>query len=494
MSKIDWSAYRTILLAAFLIRFIAAIFSQGYGMHDDHFLVIEASASWTDGYDYNHWLPESPNNEGPEGHSFTYVGFNYVFFSALKGLGISDPKILMFFNRLLHALLSLLIVTFAYKITEKLSSKKNAVLVGWILALLWVLPFLSVRNLAEIVCIPFILWGIWESIKSENRWRFLWAGMLLGVAISIRYQVGVFVVGMAAVYFFSKQWRAFIFFSIGVLIVFGLTQGLVDYLIWDYPFAEFIRYATYNANEGTEYIPNDNYFMYLLVLMGAFLFPFGLLVGIGFFRGFKQHLLLFVPVVLFILFHSFFPSKQERFILPVLPLFLMLGVMGYEQLRLQWKWDKLWNVSMKVFWALNIPLLLFVSFTYSKKSRVEAMYYFYGKEPIRVLQEASSETDASMLPKFYANNWYMSAIARRDKSQSLTVYDGYHYDYIIFMGNDELDQRISDYRTIYPEMKLEKVCEPSMVDALLRWLNPRNSNEYIEIWKTNTDRLEKKKD
>ncbi len=486
MGKIDWTSYRTILLAAFCIRLIAAIFSQGYGMHDDHFLVVEASASWTDGYDYNHWLPGSPNNNGPEGHSFTYVGLNYVFFSALKGMGMTDPKLLMFFNRLIHALLSMLIVSFGYKITEKLSSQKNAVVVGWILALLWVLPFLSVRNLVEIVCIPFMMWGIWLIVKSENRNRFLWAGLLLGMAISIRYQVGVFAVGMAAVFFFRKEWRAFLLFSAGVLVVFGLTQGLVDYLIWDYPFAEFIRYATYNANEGTAYIPNNNYFMYLLVLMGSFLFPLGLLIGIGFFRGFKKHLLLFVPVLLFILFHSFFPSKQERFILPVLPLFLILGVIGYDLLRTTWKWERIWKISWKVFWILNIPVLLFASYTYTKKSRVEAMYYFYEKEPIRILQEASAETDATMLPKFYANNWVLPAVARKDSSQSLTVYEGYQYDYIIFMGDERLDDRISQYKTIYPNMDLAKICEPSTVDALLRWLNPRNANEYVEIWKTNT--------
>ena len=62
--KIDFSSYKTILVAAVFIRLIAAIFSQGYGMHDDHFLVIEASASWAHGYDYNHWLPWSPLSDG----------------------------------------------------------------------------------------------------------------------------------------------------------------------------------------------------------------------------------------------------------------------------------------------------------------------------------------------------------------------------------------------------------------------------------------------
>jgi len=57
LQKIDFTSYKTILISALIIRLIAAIFSQGYGMHDDHFLIVEASASWVDGFDYNHWLP-----------------------------------------------------------------------------------------------------------------------------------------------------------------------------------------------------------------------------------------------------------------------------------------------------------------------------------------------------------------------------------------------------------------------------------------------------
>lgn len=487
MGKINWTSYKTILIAALIIRVIAAIFSQGYGMHDDHFLIVEAASSWADGYDYNHWLPWSPESTGkPEGHSFTYVGLNYFYFAIMKFLGVADPKILMLINRLLHGLFSILIVYFSIKITEKISNQKNAVTVGWILALLWMMPFLSVRNLVEITCIPFILWSVWLMLKNEKRRNFLFAGLMMGMAVSFRYQVGVFALGLAAVYFFQWKWAQFLLFSTGVLIVFGLTQGLVDYLIWGYPFAEFIGYATYNANEGTEYIPNSNYFMYVLVLMGSCLAPLGLLLGFGFFRSAKKYFYIFIPVLLFILFHSFYPSKQERFILPVLPLFIILGVLGYDFIIDKNNWRKVWNFSWKFFWILNIPLLLVVSVAYSKKSRVESMYYFYesGETPQKILLESTGGTGASMLPQFYSGVWMFGALDRFDPAQSLTVYPGYVYDYILFFGSEKLDQRVKDYKNIYPNMELVKKCEPSFVDLILKRLNPLNRNEYIEVWKT----------
>lgn len=487
--KIDFTSLRTIVFFAILFRLIAAIFSQGYGMHDDHFLIVEASASWVDGYDYNNWLPWSPNNKGqPEGHSFTYVGINYLFFSGLKSIGIADPKVLMLFNRLLHAFFSLLIVTFGYKITERISSKDNAVIIGWLFALLWIMPFLSVRNLVEITCIPFIMWGVWMTLKAPQKINYLYAGLLLGMAVSFRYQVGVFAVAMAGVYFFQKKYHEFLLFCTGVLLVFALTQGVVDYLIWGRPFAEFIGYSTYNMNEGTAYIPNNNYLMYFLVLMAVFLVPLGIAIGTGFFMAAKKHYALFIPVLVFILFHTFYPSKQERFILPVLPLFAILGVVGSSFLLVNsQRWKKFWKISWRAFWVLNIPLLLFASFTYSKKSRVEAMYYFYEKDTkgVKLLYEGTGDADLSMLPKFYSGNWELEQIPRTKSDQPLEVFPNYRYAYILFFSEKDLDNRITQYQKEYPSMELVKVCQPSFVDRFLRWLNPRNRNEYIEIWKTN---------
>lgn len=488
LKKIDFTSFKTILIAALIVRVIAAIFSQGYGMHDDHFLIIEASSSWVDGFDYNNWLPwNKPEGANPEGHSFTYVGINFLFFYLFKGIGIVDPKILMLINRLFHGLFSLLVVYFGFKITEKLKDKKNAIIVGWMLALLWVVPFLSVRNLVEVACAPFLIWGVWLCIKSNRLSTFLFAGLLMGLAASFRYQVGVFAVGIAAYYFFKWQFKPFFIFSLGVLIVFGITQGIVDYLIWGYPFAELYSYTVYNMNEGTGYLPNKNSLMYVELLMGMMLFPLGLVFGIGFFKSAKKYLLLFLPTILFIIFHSFYPSKQERFILPVLPFFIILGVIGYIPLLEKKFWGKAWNVSIKAFWVLNIPLLLFACFTYSKKSRVEAMYYFYENEiqPTSILAEGSGDDNTSLLPQFYSGKWDYPIVYQTTPFQEIDIQANAHYEYILFFGEVKLAERIQSFKTIYPKMTLEKICDPSFVDKILRAINTHNTNEYIEVWKTN---------
>lgn len=479
--------FKIILLAALIVRVVATLFSPGYGMHDDHFLIIEASSSWVDGYDYNHWLPWSEGNTGnPEGHSFTYVGLNFIYFYFMKLVGILDPKILMLLNRLIHALASLLVVWYGMKITEKLSNQKNAVTVGWLLALLWILPFVSVRNLVEVAALPFLVTGVWLIVKEENKKYFFFAGLLIGMAVSFRYQIGVFAIGIAAYYFFKWKFSLFIWFCAGILLVFGLTQGIVDYFIWGYPFAELYGYVTYNMKEGTTYLPNSNYFMYFIVLMGSLFVPLGLVMGAGFFRSYKNYAVLFIPTLIFILFHTLYPNRQERFVLSVLPFFIMLGVMGYELFKESNFKHKLWKTSMIVFWVLNTPFLLFAMTMYSKKSRVEAMYHLY-KNEIKdeyILLEGSASNRVSMMPKFYAKSWHCSFVERTDSSQELILNPTVPYDYIFFFDEKDLNKRVAAYKKIYPDMKLEKKSYPSTVDVLLRELNPRNANEYIEVWRT----------
>jgi len=483
-----WQNYKWIIGTALLVRLIAVPFSPGYGMHDDHFLIIESSNSWVNGADYNHWLPWSEGNTGkPEGHSFTYVGLNFIYFYFMKMIGVVDPKILMLFNRLIHALVSMLVVVYGIKITEKLSNEKNAKIVGWFLAALWIVPFLSVRNLVETAAIPLLIVGVWLLLRERTSRDFLWAGLIIGGAVSFRYQIGVFAIGIAAIYFFRYQWLSFSLFCTGVLAMFILTQGLVDYIIWGYPFAELWGYVSYNMKEGTQYLPNENYFMYFFVLIGVMLVPMGMLLMFGFVKSWRKYTLLFVPTVIFILFHTLYPNRQERFVITILPFFIILGVLGYQLLKeSNWK-ERIWRFSWKAFWVLNIPMLIFASTMYSKKSRVEAMYSLYdnGMKNEMILLEASASGSTSMMPKFYNGDWTCNTIERLDSNATLEVIEYLEYDYIFFFDEKDLQKRVKKYYALYPKMQLHKKCEPSLLDKLLRDVNPRNSNEYIEVWKTN---------
>ncbi|MGZ3920150.1 MAG: hypothetical protein ACXVC7_07665, partial [Bacteroidia bacterium] len=106
-----YTPLQQLLIIGFFVRIFSVIFSKGFGWHDDHFLIIESSQSWADGYDYNNWLPaDNDPTRVPQGHSLFYIGIHYYIFKFFKLIGLVNPQAKMFFIRLFHALWSLLVI------------------------------------------------------------------------------------------------------------------------------------------------------------------------------------------------------------------------------------------------------------------------------------------------------------------------------------------------------------------------------------------------
>lgn len=470
-----------------LIRIITAIFSQGYGMHDDHFLVVEAPASWAHGEDYSNWLPWNQKGENimPQGHSYTYIGAQFIFFKTCEGLGISNPKTQMLINRLLHGLWSVLIVVFVMKIVSLYLEERKVVLLGLVTALLWIVPFLSVRNLVEFLTIPFLLICMYWILNTKfKKSHWFMAGVMLGTAISIRYQLGVFALGLGLALLISKRWMTFLFVVLGSVITVVVTQGIVDYFIWEKPFAELMGYVNYNL-ETDPYIKGP-WYMFVLVLMGAFLVPLGFVLAIGFFAQWRKYLVLFLPTFLFLLFHSWHPNRQERFILPILFFFLILGYLGWEHLKSKynfWSNKKLTRWIWGVFWVLNTPLLLTSCFVYSKKSRVESAYYLRDKKVLGVIQESTGPAKSTMIPKFYSDNYTYLVYRHDEQVNNLGDFTQHELPmYVFFYGDDNLEDRIKAVEKYTGPLKREAVFEPGFVDRWLYQLNPKNNNETIVVY------------
>lgn len=507
---------KSILILAFVLRLVAAIFSQGYGMHDDHFVVIEEPWSWTQNQDYDGWLPGTRGEDAkPSIFSFFYPGINYITFEALDFIGIDNPKGQMFIIRLLLGLFSLLTVYYGYKIADYYANKKIAEKVGVLLALFWFMPFFSVRNLVEIVAIPPLLAGTWFIIKTQSSAStskralalYLFAGIITGISISIRFQSIVFIGGLGLVLLFYRKWIPAIVFGLGNLLIIGIIQGGIDYLIWGEPFATLKGYIEYNITHKNAYGNQGNYLMYLELIPGLLLPPVGLFIFIGFFMKAKKHLLLFLPTLLFIVFHTYFPNRQERFILTVIPMVIILGVIGWELFIEKSKW---WNKHKGLdkgfrifFWSLNTILLILLTFTYSKRSRVEAMYFFHNtdKQVNSVLIDDTGRKSNMMMPVMYAGHAINTVAISNYYPDSLKVFPHYSYiqachslkilddsvmtpEYILFVENINLDERVDYMKRYFPNLSFEAYIEPSLTDKFMKKINPNNKNEDFYIYKT----------
>lgn len=317
-----------ILLIALAIRLLAAFFSKGFAFSDDHFDVITIAQGWLDG------LPLWLNEEMPPRHSMLYVLIHYAIFYTLEAVGIFSPEVKMTVVRLVHGLYSLLVVYYGYKLTERLSNKANARLVGLMLALVWFMPFMSVRNLVEMVCIPPYLAAFYLMVKEDQSSRkrvlpYFWAGALFALAFTFRYHTVLFGAGAGLVLLYKRQWREAIAVLLGFVVAAFLIQGTIDIFFFDYPFHSIVAYYQYNSAHANDFSSGPVY-RFALTILGFLVPPVSAFLVVGYARTAKLAPKLFWGGLIFFVAHSLFPNKQERFILPLLPLIMVLGVIGWQ--------------------------------------------------------------------------------------------------------------------------------------------------------------------
>ncbi len=486
---------RSILFAAFLIRLAAVVFSKGFGWIDDQFLIIEIAQSWVKGTDYYGWLPAADGSARPMGFSFFYVGLHYLLFKLLEWLNITDPQSKMYVVRLLHALWSLLTVFFGYKITLQISNRKTASLVGWLLALLWFFPFLSVRTLVEFVSIPLLMWGVYLIVKADENTKYpVWflAGLLFGLAFNIRIQTLLFSGGVGLVLLIEKKWKETLITALGGSVAIAALQGGIDYAVWSEPFVQLKTYILYNMEHSGDFTVGP-WYLYLIFLLGILIPPVSFFLFFGWARNWRKTAILFVPVLIFLLFHSYFPNKQERFVITIIPFLIMAGVIGWQQFvrhRNKPKLDNFNRYSWYFFWTVNLLLLLPVSMIYSKKARVETMVYLSQYPEIEYF--IIDDVNKSVLrfpPLFYLGKWVpFDALMANETFRHFSQKKDWKKienqpAFVLFFQPDRIEERVEKMRTLFPGLVFEKVIEPGEADRILHWLNPINDNQNIYIYR-----------
>jgi hypothetical protein len=460
-------------------------------MHDDHFGPIEQPFQIMQ--DITYWTSRGE----PHGHSIVYPSIHYVLFNGFEAIGIVDPQSKMYIIRFLHALYSLIIVIFGFKIAEVLSDREVAKKGGLILALFWAFPFLSVRNLIEMVCIPPLVAGFYYALISKEKFRNAFvAGLWFGLAFVFRYQTLSITGTLGLILLFRKEFKQLGLLAAGFLLTATVIQGSADIFAWGYPFASFREYMRYNVSHGYEYTTGP-WYNYGLLVIGAFIPPVSLFLLYGFFRNWKKTFLLILPILIFFVLHSYFPNKQERFIFPVVPLILLLSVIGWEEYVKSsafWMRHRLMLRSLWIwFWVANFLLLIPFTTYYSKKSRVEAMYTLYGKQTSGIVM-VGGKLGVTQPPLFYAgvypvpiyqiNNDEQLAQAKTEINTA-TIQP----NYAVFFGPEDIDRRLKNVESVLGlKFKLERKIEASFLDDVFYRLNPKyNKNQTTFVFKIDAE-------
>ena len=503
-----------IMIVAIIPRLIAAIFAKGYGMHDDAFLPVQTMQEMLDNFDvvYNN----APN-------LLLYPLMQYFTFAICEFFNIFDPQIKMYVVRFLHSIYSLLTVYLGYKITLKISNEKNAKYVGIILALLWMLPYMSVRNLVEVVVMPPMLAGIYyilkynlenknntehldssgleqnndfkqindfkqnKQIKQSSKKYLIIAGIFLGIAFSIRFQSAFVPFGIGLVMLYQRQFKSFAILTLSAIFISSLFLGIFEYILWEKPFWSLINYWEINTGADVYTYPTNSWYMTTVLVIGVLIPPMSLFWLFGYLRTWKEHLLLFLPVLLFLIFHSAYPNKQERFILTIIPLLVILCVIGWNNFVEKSEW---WNRHKKFlkgqwiwFWSINTILLLVFIFSYSKRTRVESFTYLSHKQVTGIVIEMN-EDGTYFPPIFYLGENRNKPLYLLYKNYEALEFEQQFNEkgnpnYVIFFDENELQSRVERFEKNYHcDLIFEKEIGSGLIDRVLHFTNPKHNKNY----------------
>lgn len=335
---------RRVLLAAAVVRLIAAVFSEGYIMSDDHFLAVEPVSSWVHGENYHNWFPNEYNQTNhAQPFSYAYYFLNFLILKLCAIVGIANPFIQAFILRLCHAALSLWGVYFFVKLAERLITS-----VQWRMYAIWfwvfggVVTVFSVHQLVETACIPFVLLAylyVLKYFQHERISTMILAALAFSFSVGMRYQLVFFPLTFGMYLLWKRKWSGAVLFGVFFTLGFAFTQ-IDNLLFWHKPiYQHLLEYQSYNATHFSDY--PSNVFSYL-ALITYYIFP---VITIVFLLSLRrrhssaghssptfvapQHsktLPIFLGITIFIVFHLVFPNRQERFLLPAVPFVLLFMI------------------------------------------------------------------------------------------------------------------------------------------------------------------------
>jgi hypothetical protein len=473
-----------VLAVAVLLRLIAAVLSKGFAFHDDHFEVVEVAQGWLDGE--RAWLGNTDWYR-----SVFYPGLHWALFGALEALGLRDPQAKMLVVRLVNGAWSLVTVVYGYRIAEALAGRERARVAGLALAAFWLAPFMAVHDLIETACQPPLVVATWLLVRDPEGpgWRdALAAGLWLGLAFALRLQTAVFAVGLGLVLLARRRLGAALLLGAGAALSAAVLQGGSDGIGYGKPFSSVLAYLAYNSNpENVRGFPQGPWYQYLLTLAGVLVPPTSLLLLYGAARGAARRPLLFWPALAFVAFHSAYPGKQERFLLPVLPFVLLAGVLGALELLDEspgWRRrPRLGRAAWGWFWAVNVLLLALYTANYSKRTRVEPLSFLRGRADLRGVVLETSEARPPFVPRFYLGRPVPVVEAPASKPveavQAEIAAAGAAPNYLVMTGATALEARLARLRPVCRAPQPVETFRPGLVDWLLHRLNPRHNVNLV---------------
>ena len=220
------------------------------------------------------------------------------------------------------------------KLAHRVGGESAAFLAGAWYALFPSIIVYGSRCMSEMASGPLIVTAAWLAYDGGRKKELL-AGAVAALAIYVRYQNGLFGVGLFLMLLGRRRWKDLLWYSLAAFVV-GMLGGFLDKLTWGDWFHSFIKYWQFNVVEKQASrwgVAEASY--YATTIWTSTGWPL-VLIAIGYVLSLRRTLVLTLTCALFTYALVQTPHKEFRFVMPVVPLVLAISAAG-----LAWPLEKL---------------------------------------------------------------------------------------------------------------------------------------------------------
>ncbi|MBI3178842.1 MAG: hypothetical protein HYZ27_04235, partial [Deltaproteobacteria bacterium] len=367
------------LMAGAVARGAAAIVAMGFHARDDYFHVLEPALAWLKDPAFD-WDNSPLAGAGIRSHLVPRAV--WLVLMAARTLGIASPENLIRATYLAAGAYSLLAVPAMFLAARRLLDAKGALIATWLAAVHFAMPYAGTRLLIEAMAMPPLLFGIYFATFTSAR-RLVLAGACMALACWFRYHVAVAALALAAVVGVSALRTgglrsalarlAWLATGAGLALA---VQGLFDLWTTGDFLGPLVRNIAYNLSPPAG-LSRSGPLTYLGLWLLLTAPPATLVLLPAMSKAARALPLVTWPFVAFVVFHSLVPHKEERFMLPVLPLFLILLAAAPAALKdLRGRWARLagwWRPTRGFLVVIHAAALLVAITSQSQASVRDAM-------------------------------------------------------------------------------------------------------------------------
>ncbi len=258
-------------------------------------------------------------------------GLVAFFLKAASLLGLEGPRGYLGLTRGVFALGGAATAWGSFRLARVYGASPLAAAAGASLFALAAVPlYFAHRVMSETAsALPVVLGLALALAPGASRRALVWGASLLGLAVLLRLQNGLFCVGLLAVLAARRDWRAA---RDGLLVLAGwaFLFGLLDWLTWGRWFHSALVYLDFNLVQGKAATWGTAPFSYYgRVLLRAMAGVTGVTAVLSLLAARRAPGLLALAAAFFVL-HALQPHKELRFLLPVLPVFAALAGVGLD--------------------------------------------------------------------------------------------------------------------------------------------------------------------